>query len=187
MINALYNKENSAHTGEKPPCGLTHLEVERSRQKYGRNVLPKGKRESFIKRFIVNLGDPIIRILLFALLINVIFIFRDGNIFAHRYHTGVSNEKILKNFSILARSGLDFVVRVPLIPSVTDTRENIAAIAQILLQNGVDYVELLPYNKMAGGKYKMIMREYEPTFDHKREVELHLDIFDKNGIAYKIL
>ena len=109
----------------------------------------------------------------------------DGD--AHRYHTGVSNEKILKNFSILARSGLDFVVRVPLIPSVTDTRENIAAIAQILLQNGVDYVELLPYNKMAGGKYKMIMCEYEPTFDHKREVELHLDIFDKNGIAYKIL
>jgi pyruvate formate lyase activating enzyme len=106
---------------------------------------------------------------------------------AHRYHTGVSNERILKNFSRLAKSGVDFVTRVPLIPSVTDTRENISAIARVLLENGVHYVELLPYNKMAGGKYKMIMREYEPTFDDKREIELHLDIFDKNGIAYKIL
>ena len=106
---------------------------------------------------------------------------------AHRYHTGVSNEKILKNYSHLAKSGVDFVTRVPLIPSVTDTRDNIDAIAQILLANKVSYVELLPYNKMAGGKYKMIMREYEPTFDDKREVELHLDIFDKYGIAYKIL
>ena len=106
---------------------------------------------------------------------------------AHRYHTGVSNEKILKNYSHLAKSGVDFVTRVPLIPTVTDTRENISAIAEMLLKNGVRYIELLPYNKMAGGKYKMIMREYEPTFDDKREVELHLDIFDNNGIAYKIL
>ncbi|MBQ9939656.1 MAG: glycyl-radical enzyme activating protein [Oscillospiraceae bacterium] len=105
----------------------------------------------------------------------------------HKRYTGVSNEVILTNFSKLAQSGKDFVVRIPLIPTVTDTAENTEGIVKILKENGVSYAELLPYNKMAGGKYKMLGREYRPDFDEGMTVNIPKEIFDKNGIAFKVL
>lgn len=105
----------------------------------------------------------------------------------HKQYTGVSNEKILKNFARLAKSGKDFTVRIPLIPTVTDTEKNLSDIAKILLDNNVNYVELLPYNKMAGGKYKMLMREYTPNFDTARESEPRKDIFESLGIKVKVM
>lgn len=105
----------------------------------------------------------------------------------HKHYTGVSNEIILKNFSTLAKSGTEFVVRIPLIPSVTDTIENITKISQILKENDVSYVELLPYNKMAGGKYKMLLREYNPDFDESQEVVIQEEVFDKFNIKWKVL
>lgn len=105
----------------------------------------------------------------------------------HKEYTGVFNEKILENFSVLASSKKEFVVRIPLIPSVTDTNENISEIIRILKMNKVSYVELLPYNKMAGGKYKMLGRAYNPNFDEKREVNIPVDILNENNINFKIL
>lgn len=105
----------------------------------------------------------------------------------HKKYTGVSNEPILNNFKILAKSRKGFVVRIPLIPNVTDTEENITSIAKFLSKNNVNYAELLPYNKMAGGKYKMLMREYTPKFDTQISPETRDGIFDKFGIETKIL
>lgn len=105
----------------------------------------------------------------------------------HQKYTGVSNQRILRNFSVLAKSSKDFVVRIPLIPSVTDTAENIAGIVKILKENKVSYAELLPYNKMAGGKCKMLGREYRPDFDEQQAVNIPKDIFDKNNIDFKVL
>ncbi len=56
-------------------------------------------------------------------------------------------------------------MRIPLIPGVTDSTRNLTQLAQILNDNHVSYAELLPYNKMAGGKYKMLQRNYMPGFD----------------------
>lgn len=106
---------------------------------------------------------------------------------AHRKYTGVSNKKILKNFSLLAASSVDFIVRIPLIPTVTDTAENIRSIAEILRAHHVCYAELLPYNKMAGSKYAMVQRAYKPQFDESAEVQHRTEIFDAYGIKTKIL
>ena len=100
----------------------------------------------------------------------------------HRKYTGVSNESILQNFKTLAASGKDFVIRTPLIPTVTDTEENIEAIAALLEENGIKYIELLPYNKMAGSKYQLAGKIYEPSFDGNRPVEIRTEIFAKHGI-----
>ena len=43
----------------------------------------------------------------------------------HRHYTGVSNERILENYSLLAERGVPFITRIPLIPTVNDTAENI--------------------------------------------------------------
>lgn len=105
----------------------------------------------------------------------------------HKKYTGVSNRRILRNFSVLAKSGKDFVVRIPLIPGVTDTQENIAGIVKILKENRVRYVEMLPYNKMAGGKYKMLGREYLPEFREEQTVAIPTETLKENNITYKIL
>jgi len=57
--------------------GLTTKEVEESRKKYGTNELLSKKQKSFISQFIETLGDPIIKILLIALAIKTVFLFRD--------------------------------------------------------------------------------------------------------------
>ena len=75
----------------------------------------------------------------------------------HKKYTGVGHEKILKNFEILKNSNLPFVIRTPLIPGITDTKENLDAIEEII---GNSTWEKLPYNTMAGAKYKMLGMEY---------------------------
>ncbi len=80
-INTVFQREKKIRGVSFDGVGLSSDEVEKSRRQNGENVLPRARRESFIKKFFHNLGDPIIRILLFALLINIIFIFRDGNVF----------------------------------------------------------------------------------------------------------
>ena len=54
--------------------GLSKEEVLKSRSRHGSNVLPTVKRKRFISRFWENLGDPVIRILLIALVLNLLFL-----------------------------------------------------------------------------------------------------------------
>ncbi len=56
--------------------GLSNQQVIESRNRYGRNVISSRKRDSFIKLFFSSFGDPIIRILLIALGIKVIFLIK---------------------------------------------------------------------------------------------------------------
>lgn len=105
----------------------------------------------------------------------------------HKKYTGVSNEVILTNFKTLAQSGKAFCVRVPLIPGVIDTKENITAISELLKKWGITYVELLPYNKMAGSKYAMMRREYQPQFEPTVESQTRQDIFYRYAIKSKVL
>ncbi len=55
--------------------GLSDDEVLVSRKLYGTNEITKVKRKTFFKLFIESLGDPIIKILLIALAIKLLFIF----------------------------------------------------------------------------------------------------------------
>ena len=52
--------------------GLTEKEVETSREKNGSNILQAKKKRSFIKSFFSNLNDPIIRVLIIALSVNIL-------------------------------------------------------------------------------------------------------------------
>ena len=57
--------------------GLTDEEVLEKRRVYGSNELLKTKKDSFFKLLISTLGDPIIKILLIALAIKTIFLFKN--------------------------------------------------------------------------------------------------------------
>lgn len=84
---------------------------------------------------------------------------------AHKKYTGVDNGCILDNIRWLKESGKDFVFRLPLIPNITDTPENLRQIAQIV---GDAPVELMPYNSVAGAKYAMVGMEYTLSSEKNR-------------------
>lgn len=84
---------------------------------------------------------------------------------AYMQYTGVYNDQILKNIEHLKDSGKEFIFRVPLIPGITDTEENLAQIAEIA---GEYPVELLYYNSLAGAKYAMLGMEYQLSIERNR-------------------
>jgi len=88
----------------------------------------------------------------------------------HLKYTGKDNASILRNLDILKYSGKPFVIRVPMIPAVNDTKENLAEIDRLLQgASGLERIELMRYHKTAGAKYKMVDMEYNPPFDTEVE------------------
>ncbi|MBQ6225913.1 MAG: radical SAM protein [Bacteroidaceae bacterium] len=84
----------------------------------------------------------------------------------HRKYTGVSNQPILNNLQLLKESAIAFVLRIPLIPGVNDTEENILEVRDLIVDApNLQRVELLRYNKLAGAKYEMVGLEYKPSFN----------------------
>ena len=69
----------------------------------------------------------------------------------------VTPSRILENIRILRQSGKPFLFRVPLIPGITDTEENLRAISRIVEDAPV---ELLKYNPFAGAKYDTVGLTY---------------------------
>ena len=61
----------------KNTIGLSNEEVVLNRKKYGSNEIISTKQNSFLHLFLESLGDPIIKILLIALGIKVVFLFKN--------------------------------------------------------------------------------------------------------------
>ena len=87
----------------------------------------------------------------------------------HREFTGVSNQVILENLRVLSVSGVPYHVRVPLIPGMTDTKENRSEIKALIdsLSRQPENVDWLPYNTLAGGKYPIYGMAYPLEEDVK--------------------
>jgi pyruvate formate lyase activating enzyme len=106
---------------------------------------------------------------------------------AHQHYTGCDNDLILKNLVVLNEMGKPFVVRVPLVPGVTDTNQNLADIVQTVRGlSGLMRVDLLPYNKAAGSKYQYAGMEFRPDYDESRELNLNTKLFEQAGIEVTI-
>ena len=105
----------------------------------------------------------------------------------HRHYTGVSNRNILKNYQALARSDVPFITRIPVIPGVNDSEENYRATCEFMIKNGAQRIELLPYNKAAGAKYRSTGRTYKVDFNPEAEPQFHEDIFRHYNIEVSVL
>ena len=78
----------------------------------------------------------------------------------HQKYTGVSNQIILKNLVELDQLGKKIVIRIPIVPEITDTNENLFAIRGFISYlNNVIEVNLLPYHRAGEGKYIKYGRE----------------------------
>ena len=102
---------------------------------------------------------------------------------AHRHYTGRDNDLILDNLQVLSASGKPFVIRVPLVPGVTDSDANLTSIAETLRGlSGLLRVDLLPYNQAAGSKYKFAGMEFNPDYDETRPLNVNTRIFEQRGV-----
>jgi pyruvate formate lyase activating enzyme len=81
----------------------------------------------------------------------------------HKKFTGLTNGKILENLRILAESGANINIRIPLIRGVNADEENIRQIAGFVasLPGESRMVSLLPYHSIAIHKYSKLGQEYD--------------------------
>lgn len=81
----------------------------------------------------------------------------------HIKYTGVSNKLILENLKTIDTMNIPYHIRIPMIPDITDTKENLSMIEDIILRlkNKPLRVDTLPYNILAGGKYSTFGMEYK--------------------------
>ena len=81
----------------------------------------------------------------------------------HKKYTGVGNNLILENLKKLLKTNKAVWVRIPIIPTVNDTEEEIQSIKEYISSCGKpEKVELLPYHAMGEHKYAAIGKESQP-------------------------
>jgi len=80
----------------------------------------------------------------------------------HKELTGVSNELILKNLKMLAEDGAEIIARLPLIPSVNDSAEEIEAICRFIKDNtNITQMNILPFHQIGREKFRRLGIEYK--------------------------
>ncbi|PLX91829.1 MAG: glycyl-radical enzyme activating protein [Desulfuromonas sp.] len=81
----------------------------------------------------------------------------------HRRFTGVSNRRILDNLQLLAVSGAQITLRIPVIGGVNADAGSASAIADFVagLEGGARDVHLLPYHGVAAGKHLKLGGQYD--------------------------
>jgi pyruvate formate lyase activating enzyme len=101
----------------------------------------------------------------------------------HKAYTGVDNARILRNLEVLKAVGKPFVARIPLIPGVNDSAENMEQTAAALedCRDRVK-VEVLPYNQLAGAKYASVGRSYGFSLDPSKAGPWDTRPFERRGI-----
>jgi pyruvate formate lyase activating enzyme len=103
----------------------------------------------------------------------------------HKKHTGCGNRLILDNFVRLAKRFNNLQARMPVVPGINDTPENIRATAFFLLENLHDSIHLLPYHNMGEAKLERINTR-QKTMNLKSmkadDLKKIKDLFEKENV-----
>jgi pyruvate formate lyase activating enzyme len=111
---------------------------------------------------------------------------------SHRKWTGASNKEILLNLERAIASGVPVTIRVPLIPAINDSTQELKKIAHIAadLHKKPGKIELLPYHRFGMGKYQQLDREYELTeltTQNAPEIQKMKELFLSFGLECEIV
>ncbi len=108
----------------------------------------------------------------------------------HKEFTSAGNERILENAKKLSKSGVELVIRTPVVPGFNDTAEEIRAIAKFASTlDGVKQHHLLPYHRLGQDKYAGLDRNYalkgvEPPTQER--MEYLLSVAEESGLRCQI-
>ena len=105
----------------------------------------------------------------------------------HRKYTGASNQYALENLETLSKKKKKAIVRFPMIPGITDTIENVTAVAKFVSGlKSIHNIEVLPYHRTAEQKYRRLKLENKmkgvlpPSPERTREVKNIYKSYDLN-------
>lgn len=109
----------------------------------------------------------------------------------HKKWTGVGNQLILKNLKILAETGANINIRIPLIKNVNADKKELTEMAQFIseLPGEKPIINLLPYHKLATNKYNKLGSGYdemEMAEPSEKEQNRAVEIFNSLGIEVEI-
>ena len=97
----------------------------------------------------------------------------------HKRYTGVGNELIMENIKKLLATDRSVWVRIPIIPTVNDSEEEMRNIKEFLVSCGYpEKVELLPYHVLGEHKYAATGRQVQPfSVPDKEKMMLLKNVF----------
>ncbi len=108
----------------------------------------------------------------------------------HRRLCGVGNEMITQNLRVLASlmksgSGPPVWPRLPLIPGMTDTGENLAGWAEFLQKAGLNKITVIPYHNLGESKKTWIGTESDADIPELSDADLARakDILSEHGMT----
>lgn len=108
----------------------------------------------------------------------------------HIKYTGVSNKIIHDNLRELTQNGKKVVLRIPVVPTITDTEENLNEMIKFIMSlKNIREINLLPYHRSAELKYGKMKKEnrlsdIQPP--SKEEMNLLKNRFEQTGFDVKI-
>ncbi|MHA1419854.1 MAG: glycyl-radical enzyme activating protein [Candidatus Heimdallarchaeaceae archaeon] len=105
----------------------------------------------------------------------------------HEKYTGVGNEIIMKNLEYLCEKQKKVIIRIPIIPEITDTDENILQLGEYISRlDCILRVDLLPYNQMGEEKYRRLEKPYllnnitPPSQERMFQIKEKLETYNLN-------
>lgn len=106
----------------------------------------------------------------------------------HRKYTGMGNSRVIENVKHMYDAGIPVTVRIPLIPEVNFTYENLDRTAEFMKKNIPEAdIELLPYHELGKTKYKALGMDFTTfTIPDGKDIEEAYRIFEKHNIKRKV-
>ena len=173
--------------------GVTASGGEPLRQSYFTAALFKRCREAGIHTCLETCGyaddAELSRVLQYTSL--VLFDLKHFDPGTHFKLTGKSNDRILANLKLALDTKVPLIVRIPLIPGLNDSNEELESLCHLLQAMSASIkINLLPYHKFGMGKYPMLDRQYtlgELAPQTNDEMQRAKAIFDSNHFVAEII
>jgi len=101
----------------------------------------------------------------------------------HRTLTGVDNAVILRNMRAALGSGTEVRIRMPLMPGLNDSEDNIAAMAAFFAESGRKTIEVMPCHAFGKSKYAALGKPVPAVAQYTpQQLDAVLQRFARHGL-----
>ncbi len=105
-----------------------------------------------------------------------LFDYKETNSKLHKKFTGISNDIILENLSLLNDMGKSIILRCPIIPGCNDRKEHFEGICNVANKfEHIMHIEVEPYHPLGESKYEplgLTERKFHSLSDQEKEILL---------------
>lgn len=102
----------------------------------------------------------------------------------HRQLTGRDNALILRNMGAALESGREVRIRMPLMPGLNDSDENLAAMAEFFGRYGRSEIEIMPCHAFGRNKYQALDKPLPPVGQYTPEALREVrERFERHGLS----